>query len=276
MRLGRASYSGLFRVEATEVAAQRNLRNPRSQSLRLQLEVLWEPRVTPLLIQQAYRNLQLNGDDGSPIRVAAEDGNIEVPVQNTLASVDLVVPLEAPPRSVQRIARLKGTLTALLPGREESFEFTDLEAGHRAEQPRSGLTVILERVRKSGSVYEFRVRLRLPEAGDAFQSHLGWAANNTAYLQAPDGQRLENPNLEQYLERDREIGFAYLFPIEGDLKGYRFVYRSPTASSNKRSTTNSRTSSCLSAIRKTSRKTFGLRGGSVGRPAIARGFRQRF
>ncbi len=228
-RSGAAAYRGIFRLEATEIQAQRNLRNPGDGSLRIRIEVMWEPRVLPILIRQAYRDLELTANDGSRIAPASQEGVSEVPVQSTVAGVDLILPLQLPARSAESIASLKGQLLAVVPGREETFEFTDLAQARNVSQQKGGLEVTLDRVRQNGAVYEFRMRLRLLGDEATFQSHLDWASGNVIYLEGPGGKRVDNPNFERYLEREREVGYAYLFPLDGDLADYRLVYRSPAA-----------------------------------------------
>ena len=180
-------FSGPFRIEPMELTAVRSLRSAINCGLRLRLEVLWEPRLAPLLLRQDYSEVHVTGDDGKPIEVVVGQGSVEVPVQSTVAGVEFTIPLELPPRSVDRIERLQGRLVALVPGKEEVFEFQDLAEARNVVQQRGGLQVTLDRVRKNGAVYEFRVRLRMPNAEEAFQSHLDWVANNITYLVAPDG-----------------------------------------------------------------------------------------
>jgi hypothetical protein len=146
-----------------------------------------------------------------------------------VAGIELVLPLKRPPRSAQRIASLRGRFTAVVPGREESFEFRDLPGSRNRVEQRGGVKVVLEQVRKNRATYEFRIRLILPQENESFQSHLDWAANNLVFLVAPDGTRIENPNYERYSERPNEIGMAYLFAVPGDLKEYALVYRTPAA-----------------------------------------------
>ena len=52
---GCAAYSGPFRMEVLEVQGQRNRRQPRRKSLKLQLEVAWEPRLRPIALFAAGR-----------------------------------------------------------------------------------------------------------------------------------------------------------------------------------------------------------------------------
>ena len=194
----------------------------------MRLEILWEPRLSPLLIRQPYDQLELTAEDGSSIS-SVPTGAAEVPIQSTVAGIDLVVPLQLNNASVRRIKRLKGRFFALVPGREVTFEFGDLAQARNVSQRRAGMEVVLERVRQNGAVYEFRLRLRLLNPDDRFQSHLDWASNNEVYLINDQGERIDNPNFERYLEREREIGFGYLFPVSGDINQFRLIYRSPAS-----------------------------------------------
>jgi hypothetical protein len=227
-RLEAAAYAGVFRIEPTEIQSQRNLRVDNGSSLKIRLEILWEPRVVPVLVRQPYDQLEVTADDGSSVPVASQ-GAAEVPIQNTVAGIDLIVPLELPARSVAKISRLKGRLFALIPGREESFEFGNLAEARNVSQRRGGMEVTLERVRQNGAVYEFRIRLGLLKPGDRFQSHLDWVSNNEVYLVNAQGEKIDNPNFERYLEREQEVGFGYLFPVSGELKDYRLIYRTPAS-----------------------------------------------
>lgn len=227
-RADAGTYSGVFRLEATEIQAQRNLRSADGGALRVRIEVLWEPRLIPVLIRHAYSDLKVTADNGDEIPVASDQGVAEAPVQSTVASVDLIFPMELPDRAVKKIASLKGRLYAELPGREEEFAFDDLVDAQNVQQQRGGLEVTLERVRKNRAVHEIRLRLRLLDEGDTFQSHLDWVSNNVVYLEGPDGKKIDNPNFERYYEREKEVGYRYFFPVE-DVADYRLVYRSPAA-----------------------------------------------
>jgi hypothetical protein len=218
----------VFRVEATEIQAQRNLRVGNA-ALKIRVEINWEPRVLPILIRQPYRELEVIADDGSPISVTSGEGAAEVPIQSTVAGIDLVLPLQLPDRSVRQIAHLKGRFFAVVPGREETFEFDQLTSARNVSRQRGGMEVTLERVRQNGAVYEFRVRLRLLNSQDTFQSHLDWVSNNVVYLVNSRDEKIEQPNFERYLEREQEVGYGYLFPVPGELDDYRLVYRVPVS-----------------------------------------------
>ena len=228
-RSGQAVYSGPFRIEPTEIFAQRDLRNSQIQSLRMRIEMLWEPKLLPIIIRQPYSNITAVGEGGTAIAVASAEGSSQVPVQSTVSGVDMVIPFELPDRSIKKISSLRGTLYAMVPGKEATFEFSKLKGARNVSQKKAGLTVTLDRVTLRNELLQVRVRLRLDQASESLQSHLDWASNNVIYLKDNEGKRYENPNFEQYLEREQEIGFMYIFPIETPIEKLSLIYKTPAA-----------------------------------------------
>jgi hypothetical protein len=138
----------------------------------------------------------------------------------------LELPFKAPPRSVKSIASLQGTVEILLPGKQETFEFTGLDHPKKMDQQRHNATVTLESVRKVNEVWEIRVRVKYQEAFSAFDSHLvSWILNNEAYLVDSKGERVENGGFETTNRGENEIGVAYIFEAEQGLAGCKFVYQ---------------------------------------------------
>ena len=224
-RVGSGAYAGLFRVEPTQLTLDRNLRNPGADTLRMSMEVIWEPRVLPILIRQDLGDIELTTDNGETLSVATT-GTAQIPVQPNVAAIDMRLPLSLPSRDAKEIASLKGTLVALVPGGDVSFEFTDLTQKN-VQQRKGGLTVVLDQVRKNGGVQQIYIRLRLDQANDSLQSHLDWVENNGIQLIDPDGKEADQPGYEKYLERDSEVGYSYIYPVEGDLKGWKLIYTTP-------------------------------------------------
>lgn len=226
-RAKRAAYSGLFRFEGLRIQATRDLRNPKNQSLRLGLEVTWEPRTTPILLQVPLADLQATDERGGKLTVESRAGNLEVPVESALSAVELQLPLSLPARDVQKIATLRGSVVALVPGRLETFEFSDLENAKEVVQRRAGVTVTLEQVRKNVDVYELRLRVRFDKAENALESHRGWIYANEAYLLDAAGKRLDHAGLQAFRQAADEVGVAYLLDPDRGLKGLKFVYQTP-------------------------------------------------
>jgi hypothetical protein len=219
----------VFRVEPTEISSHRDLRRPDLSSLRMTLEICWEPRLVPIALSQPLADIQAVDEQGEPIPVAGGEGSLESPVRNGVSAVEMEIPLMVPARSVQRIASLKGQLTALLPGRVEAFEFPQLKDVRDEELRKAGVTVVLQTVRKNVAVHEVRIIVRFDKAANALESHRGWIYNNKAYLIDADGQEVEHIGFETTRQTLNEVGMAFKFALDQDLGGYRFVYETPAA-----------------------------------------------
>lgn len=226
-RAGRAVYQGLFRFEVLRVQAIRELRNPANHALRLTLEISWEPRVSPILLQIPLGDMRATDDAGRVIETGSKRANLEVPVENAIPAAEVQVPLSLPDRSVNKIVSLQGQLSALVPGEVETFEFSNLGAAESVEQSRAGVTVVLEQVRKNVDVHEARLRVRFDQARNALESHRNWIYNNEAYFIGPDGQRFEHVGQQAFRQAENEVGVAYLSDRETGLADCKFVYKTP-------------------------------------------------
>lgn len=222
------SYSGPLRFEAIRILAQRDLRRVDGDSLRVTLETAWEPRLSPITLQQPRDTIAAVDEDGRPIRAEQRDARIEVPVTPLATAVELVIPLELPPREVKRIATLAGTLQVLLPGRVEAFRFDQLAEAKDVEKRVAGVTVRLEQVRKNNMIWEVRIRVRYDEPSGAMASHRTWMFENEAYLEGPDTKKVEYDAFETTWQSENEFGIAYLFGLEEPLDKYTFVYKTPS------------------------------------------------
>ncbi len=230
-RSGHAFYGGLFRIEPSRIEAVRNLKNPTSRSLRLTLDVAWEPRVRPIVLQQPLAEVEAKDENGNKLELDGTQGEVEVPVEGSNAGVEMDFPLTAPERSVKQIASLKGKLLATVLGRVETFEFADLDKIKAAEQERGGVTVAVEECRKNGEIYDVEMRVQFDKAANALESHRGWIYNNECYLLDAKGNRIEQAGLEANLLDVNEVGLSYKFDL-GDAKslaGLKFVYKTPAA-----------------------------------------------
>lgn len=226
-RTQRASYTGPFRFEAVTIAAERDLRNPLNESLRLGLEVAWEPRLRPVALQQRMVDVEASDEHGDPLAIDLGQAVLEVPVGSGATTVPLVISLKPPPRAIQRIQRLRGRLTALVPGRAETFRFENLEAQGKVEKRIAGVTVQLEPFRRSPAIWEARLRVRFDEANDALASHRNWIFENEVRLETPGANPVDWATFETTAQSRNEVGVAYYFNVEGSLAGYALVYRTP-------------------------------------------------
>jgi len=228
-RVGRAAYCGPLRIEPTSVDARRNLRHAAASTLRLTLEVSWEPRIHPINIKHRLADLEAFDEHGQRLTTGREPGELEALIQPADMAKEFQLSLPLPPRSVRQIAVLKGRLQALLPGREEAFRFGDLGRAANVEQRVAGATVTLEGVRRSGSQHEVRILVRFDRTAGALESYRGWIFHNEARLEDPQGKPLRPATFETTRQTDKEMGLAYVFQVSGPLDGYQFVYRTPVS-----------------------------------------------
>ena len=184
-----ASYDGPFRFQAVRVDASRDLRIDGDRSMSLTIEIAWEPRFRPISMQQRMSEIQIADENGEPVIIAARGAELEIPVLAEAISTEVRIPLVAPPRSVQKIAKLKGTMHALMQGKAEPFEFTDLGKAENVEKRAAGVTVILETVRKNRDVWEIRVLdpFRRRRGGACFPSQLGLRQPGQAHRTGRNG-----------------------------------------------------------------------------------------
>jgi hypothetical protein len=221
-------YCGPLRLEPLRIQAERDLREPVNRGLRLTVEVAWEPRLRPISLKLPLANLEISDGQGNPLEVDNRRAELEVPVTTGVTAAELTLPLGLPPRAVKRIGRLQGTLTALVPGKVETFRF-DLTTAENVEKRIAGTTVILERVHRNEQAWEVRILVRFDQPQNALESHRGWILQNEAYLEGADGKRIPYGTLETTRQTESEIGLAYLFTLDAPPAGLAFVYKSPGA-----------------------------------------------
>ncbi len=227
-RHARAAYQGPFRLEITEAQGQRSLRQPKQTSLKLQLEVAWEPRLRPIAISQPIADLHATTDTGSQLSVAQPEANLDVEVPTGTQAAEITLPFNLPPRNVKRITALHGKLHALVPGRQAKFKFDDLANAAGKFQRLGGVQVTVDEVRKNNAVWEVHMRLSIDEPNGALQSHRGWVSQNLSYLVGKDGKPIDNVGLETTRQTKNEVGVAYC-SIVPSLDGLSWVYETPAA-----------------------------------------------
>ncbi len=120
-------------------------------------------------------------------------------------------------------------MTAIVPGRVETFDFTDVTKAKNVVQRRAGVAVVLEEVRKNEDVYEVRMRVEFDKAANALESHRSWVFENSASLFTPDGTEISSEGLEETRRETNVAGTSFKFVLEEEPVGYKFVYKTPAA-----------------------------------------------
>jgi hypothetical protein len=228
-----ACYAGVFRMQPLRFEAVRDLRNDKMQSLKLFLELSWEPRLQPFAILQPLAQVTATTDSGDVLRVAGTDAEPEILVRDAVATVELEIPLALPPRGARKISVLKGKLMALVPGPREEFRFSALNPApgggspRRSEQRKAGTTVAVDHLRKNNDAWELGLRMKFDSPASALESHRSWVVENTAYFEGADKRHIEAAGMEQTLENRDESGMNYFFELPDGPRDLTFVYRTP-------------------------------------------------
>jgi hypothetical protein len=230
-RLGLAAYSGPFRIDVLDIQAQLNRRQPARRSLKLQLEVAWEPRLRPIALSQPITSITAIDENGQAIPVSQPDAVLDVEVPTGTQAAEISLPFTLPSRDVKKISSLKGELQALVPGQQVEFKFSDLANAAGKTQSRGGVHVTVAAMRKNNAIWELHMRFHLDEANDALASHRGWVFQNVSYLVDGEGKKFEQAGVETTRQTPNEVGIAYLFdlPEERGLDGLTCVYETPAA-----------------------------------------------
>lgn len=223
-----AVYSGIFRIEPIRIQAFQDLRNPHVNGLRLLMEIGWEPRLTPIVIDQPLDRISLVDEQGRQIKLTSK-ARLSANIQPEIPQVQLDIPLTLPERGAKKIEVMSGEIVALIPGRIESFEFSELETANNLAIRKAGVTVTLAKLSKVSELFAVQIRIRFDEAGNALESHRGWIFRNRAFLKDSKGNELAWLSFETDVQTANELGLTYLFDVEDSLDDMKFIYETPAA-----------------------------------------------
>jgi hypothetical protein len=228
-RVGRAVYMQAFRIAPLDISAQRDFASGVGNTLQLQLEGAWEPRLVPVIVTVPMSAVTATDDQGKSLAVQGSEQEFEIPVGPGQSTVDMQLAFDLPERTAQKLTSVKGRLNVLLPGRAETFTFAKIDKAKKTSQTKAGVTVTIEEVWKNNDAWEVRVLTRFEDAAGSLQSHLNWVFNNEAKLVAPNGEEIPYDSLETTSEDENEVGMAYIFAREQGLSDHTFIYRTPTS-----------------------------------------------
>ncbi len=238
------SYSGLFRVAVKRIDTTLLL-EPDAHFCVIYLEVAWEPRFQPLLMETKPDALVAQDDKGRALEVP-EGGQGRGTVRGRFAT-EIPVRLTAPHRSATALGLLKGKLRIVGPTKMLTFTFDKLaeikEPAQVRKQTQEGVTVSLRELRNEGKedeeqVWTVGLLLEYPAGGPQFESFQSYLVNNEIYLEKEKNgvkQRFpHNLGLDTDRQAENKADLHYHFadkPEENLLLGkfgdWKIVYRTP-------------------------------------------------
>ncbi len=235
---GLVSLSGPFRIALKRITNNLDLETGNTQT-RAFLEVAWEPRLQPFLLETRPQRLVVR-DDRNRALAPIEAGSSVAPVDGRLSLVFEIL-LPTPPRSQSRLPLLEGELQAIGPSKMATFRFGTLDkldaaganAGART-QKENGLTCRITRLSLNADRWTVQLAVDTPPGGTKLESFQSWVIGNELVLQSTDGTRRQPSShvVESVTERRAVVSYNFVPRPGGGLGNpgdWEVTYTSPVS-----------------------------------------------
>ncbi len=220
--------SGIFRIRVSSVSSAKNLLRPGLDYTRVDLEIQWEPRLTPISIDMPLSKVSVVDEDGNELKVSNPDQVLSGTVQQGINQIEMSLTLENIDRKITKIGSIKGRLECILPGRREKFRFAEI-GGIEGEPKisKAGISVQYLGYEQNEDLYAVNVRVAMESGTEEFESHLGWLYDNPLYLINDAGKK--EPSIgHQGGDLDKDgVTIQYFFVDEP--ANFGLLYESPGA-----------------------------------------------
>ncbi len=232
-------HSGPFRLAIESATLRPLVGDDTARLLRVKANLLVEPRLRPLLLRFAVRNIEAKRNDGTALMPFTPEAKYEAPFtdggERVSLTCDYRLPNE-PEGEPLRSVSLAGRLSLLTAAATHEFQFRDLDSSAGIARRRGGVTVTLQKASFSEPVDGARdVRVQIATAYDtggiAFESYRTWIFHNDSHLEDAEGRRIErDAGYSTELQSDGAVAVGYTFPdVKGDPSRCRFFYFAPTS-----------------------------------------------
>jgi hypothetical protein len=228
-RVRPVSFSSLFRTTVKRITTVADFENDAHFTVA-QLEVAWEPRLQPFLLETRPDALVVEDDQGHPLKTP-ETGKGQASVSGRTA-MDIEMRLPAVPRSVAKIGLLKGNLRIIGPSKMLTFTFDKLAKG--AKQKQEEVTVTVSEFTMDQERWTVGIVLDYPEGGPKFESFQSWLVHNRIALDKPGGQPFPaNGGSDEVVSPDGPHAILHYHFVEangrklGKPEDWKLIYRTP-------------------------------------------------
>ncbi|WP_435007692.1 hypothetical protein P12x_004957 [Tundrisphaera lichenicola] len=220
-------YTGPFRIHFKQLGAIRDFAAGTGTATAT-LDVLWEPRLRPMLLSLKNEDLAIVDDQGKPIPPQVSQETNETGLRAGNCAVEVNLNLTAPERSAKKISSLKVKGAVTVPSGMRTFQFPSL-AGTNVTQKQGDVSVTLESTEVQEQVWIVALSVAFPGDGPAFESYRQGLFNNRTWLQKPDGSRFEqNGGFNSSGSSGGKMGFEYMFvDAPGKPADHMLVYETP-------------------------------------------------
>jgi hypothetical protein len=228
-------YDGVFRISAAPARLRPIFGDDAHRLVRIEIEVLTEPRLRPLFLQYAAGDIVAVGPGKQPLESFNPRASYELPLENGRHGVTARVDFRAPASVDLKHIGVRGNMKMQTAAGSEMFRFRDLRTSQGTARRRGGVVATLQRVDFTANgdkplAADISIAVAYETGGPAFESHRTWIFHNESYLEAADGNRIDpQSDYNTLLQADGAVAVEYRFEgLTGSAEDYQFVYVAPT------------------------------------------------
>jgi hypothetical protein len=121
-------YQEAFRVSLNRISITRDYSATNvSAQANLQMELVWEPRLKPLMLRLKPDQINAVDNEGREIKAANSGESMELSIRNENPIVDLTLNLLAPPRDAKSIEKLELTAEITVPLSNQTLQIKNIK-----------------------------------------------------------------------------------------------------------------------------------------------------
>ncbi len=229
-------HSGLFRLAVKRLGVVRD-EEADTHLCNLDLEMAWEPRFQPLLLEIAALTAQYAADAGGKVLKAKTTGGNLIAVAGRLAlDLEEAARLQAPDRSSARITSLKGNLRVIAPAHMVTKELASLNKlqGKPFSFTENEVKITFQPLAQKVRYWGVTVQIDKLYDGPKFESFRAWWTTTTMHLEKGQGENkvLFAPRVGELKRSEKQAVLEFEFsargrPPEGKPADWKLVFRTP-------------------------------------------------
>jgi hypothetical protein len=226
--------TGPFRVAVDQAEVRFVVGAGPQKILRLTGRILVEPRLRPLFLSMAARELKAKTNDDRLLPPWNPEAKYELPVgdgsREAAVQWDFRLPTDNLPKSVT----IQGQMHCQIAAATERIAFDQKSLTRGTIRRRGGVTVRLRHVNIEPADNELLkgnigITVSYDTGGPAFESHRSWIFHNAVYLESKSEGRLNYTDFDTTQQEDGAVAVDYRWKgINAPASQYSFVYEAPT------------------------------------------------
>lgn len=226
--------AGPFWIAIETVELRAVVGDDQQRVLRLKGRMFVEPRLRPLFLSLATRDLQAITDDQVALTPWNPDAKYEYPIGDGGREVTMQWDFRLPTKIHAKKISIRGLFHCQIAAATERVVFDQLALTRGTMRRRGGVTVRIRNVAFAAgeddhSNGEVGIVVSYDYGGPAFESHRSWMFHNAVYLETKSGVRTSFTDFEMNQQSDGAIAMDYRWKsFHSPTDQYQFVYEAPT------------------------------------------------